>query len=154
LFGWQVPEPSHVSALSQTVSLDEPHDVPALANVSVGHAPATHVSAESHWPALPRHSVPFGSLLMAQLPAPSHVSALSQIESAPDPHDVPELVWFGWQVPLPLHVSGSSHSVSLDEPHVVPDASKASAGQLPAPSQVSATSQAPWSARHSTEVGS
>jgi hypothetical protein len=116
---WQVPDPSQVSALSQTVSLDEPHEVPEVAKPFAGHEPATHVSATSHWPALPRQSVPFASLFDWQVPEPSHVSALSQIVSLADPHEAPALSRLPTHEPA-LHVSGLSQSVSELEPHEVP----------------------------------
>src|SRR5204863_264807 len=62
--------------------------------------------------------------------------------------------WLVWQEPPPLHVSGLSQTVSALLPHVVPAGSKLSEGQLPAPSQFSATSHSPAAARHCVVAGS
>src|SRR6185295_14446490 len=111
-----------VSGLSQTVSEPLPHGVPEGSNVSVGHAPA-----------------------------PSQDSATSQ-SPASARHTVVVGSLFAWQLPVALQVSGLSQTVSDPLPHAVPDGSYPSAGHAPAPSQDSATSQSPASARHTVVV--
>src|SRR5262249_10165249 len=100
------------------------------------------------------HGVPDGWKLFAgQLPAPSHVSATSQ-SPAEARHTVVVGSGFVWHDPVALHVSGLSQTVSELLPHGVPDGWKPFAGQLPAPSHISATSQSPAAARHTVVVGS
>jgi hypothetical protein len=115
----------HVSGLSQTVSVELPHAVPGGLKPSAGQLPApSHFSSTSHSPAAARQTVVVGSLLSFA------------------------------HCPVALHVSGLSHTVSVVSPHCVPAGSKPSAGQLPAPSQFSGTSQAPASGRQTVVVGS
>jgi len=61
---------------------------------------------------------------------------------------------FTKQVPVALHVSGLSQTESLGSPQAVAAGSNESTGQAPEPSQSSATSQSPASARHSRVLGS
>jgi hypothetical protein len=56
--------------------------------------------------------------------------------------------------PAPLHVSAWLHNDSPWSPHAKPDGRKPSAGQLPAPSHFSTTSQSFTAARHVNVVGS
>jgi Arc/MetJ family transcription regulator len=124
LFTTHEPEALHVSGLSQTVSLALPHAVPVGSNASAGHAPAP-----------------------LQFSATSHSPASAR-------HRTVVGSLFARHVPVELHESGLSQTVSLALPHAVPEGSNTFAGQLPAPSQFSATSHAPASARHTTDVGS
>jgi hypothetical protein len=124
LFTKQLPLPSHVSALSHTVSDALPQLVPLGSNASAGHDPApSHCSAISHSPASDRHVTVLGSL-------------------------------FTKQAPLPSQLSGLSHTVSDALPQLVPLGSNASAGHDPTPSHISATSHSPASDRHVTVLGS
>jgi hypothetical protein len=119
-----VPVALQVSGLSQTVSDELPHAVPAGAKASAGQLPApSQFSGTSHAPALARQTVVPGSLL-------------------------------GWHTPFASQVSGLSQTVSDELPHAVPAGAKASAGQLPAPSQFSGTSHAPALARQTVVPGS
>jgi hypothetical protein len=114
-----------VSGLSQAVSVELPHAVPAGSKPSAGQLPApSQFSGTSHAPVSARHSVVVGSLLSFA------------------------------HCPVALHVSGLSHTVSVVSPHCVPAGSNPSAGQLPAPSQFSGTSHAPASARQTVVPGS
>jgi hypothetical protein len=185
-FGPHVPAPSHVSGLSQTVSLGSPHVVPVTAAASAGQLPApSQLSAASHSSTAGRQLVVDGSWLERHVPAASQLSGSSHDVSAGSPQVVPvgakesaghapapshcsatshapasarhSVVvgsLFARQEPDALHVSGLSQTVSLALPHAVPDGSNASAGHAPAPLQFSATSHAPASARHTTDVGS
>jgi hypothetical protein len=174
------PSPSHVSALSHTLSLSSPHAVPASSNESPGQPPfPSQYSGTSHSPASARQIVFVSSWRGSHEPFASHVSALShhaRARVAARSAFVLELVGgasafavavfrdvavtgvrrqiavFGSklsrQPPLPSHVSGSSQTVSDWSPHGLSAGSNASAGQFPSPSQYSATSQSPASARH------
>jgi len=122
LFDRQVPEPLQVSGLSQTVSLELPQAVAAGLNPSAG-----------------------------QEPAPSQLSATSQSPAAAR-HTVVVGALFAKQVPVASQVSGALQVVEVGSPQPVPLGSNTSAGQEPAPSQYSATSQSPASARHSVVV--
>jgi hypothetical protein len=98
--------------------------------------------------------VPAGTNKSAgQPPEPSQFSATSQAPAS-ERHTTLVGSRLLRQLPLALHVSGLSQAVSLALPHAVPEGSNASAGHAPAPLQFSATSQAPASARHTTDVGS
>src|SRR5262245_30258725 len=101
-----------MSALSHRPSPESPHAVPANANAFAGQLPApSQLSATSHSPAAPRHSVVVGSKFAAQPPEPSHVSALSHTVSLGSPHAVPAgSKAFAGQLPAPSHLSATSHS--------------------------------------------
>jgi hypothetical protein len=141
-------------------------------------------SATSQAPASARHTTVVGSLFATQVPDALHVSGLSQTVSlalhTPCPQarmrrrDMRRRVAILRDVAgagigtthhrrrLVVHDTGTRRiarvrivaTVSLALPHAVPAGSNASAGHAPAPSQFSATSQAPASARHKTVVGS
>jgi hypothetical protein len=84
----------------------------------------------------------------SHVPLPSHSSSVQVSPSSV--HGVPGDSLFAWQALLPSQVSEFVQSVSLGSPHGVPDVSKPSAGQSSfTPSQFSATSHSPVSARHS-----
>src|SRR5262245_14222505 len=72
-----------------------------------------------------------------QVPAPSQVSARSQVLSAGLPQGVAAATRFDWHVPAPSQVSAWLHAESLGSPHAVPAAVRC-CWQVPAPSQVSA----------------
>jgi hypothetical protein len=115
----------------------------------------SQVSATSQVPALARHSVVLGSTAsVGQLTfTPSQDSGASH-RSVAERHTVVDGSMFVWQTPALSQVSASSQSVSELLPQAVPLASKASAGQAPAPSHFSSTSHSPASERHVTVFGS
>jgi hypothetical protein len=123
LFELQVPAPSQVSAPLHTVLVESPHAVPAVLKPFAG-----------------------------QLPAPSQNSATSH-EPLAARHWTVVAALFGLHVPVPSQVSGALQTELVESPHAVPAGLKPFAGQLPAPSQNSATSQAPLAARHCVVEG-
>src|SRR5262249_23551699 len=115
-----VPVPSQVSAPLQTVLVGSPHAVPLALKP-----------------------------LARQLPAPSHVSAASHWPPA-DRQTTVFAATFVLHEPAPSQVSAPLQSVFVGSPQAVPLALKPFAGQLPAPSHVSATSHWPLADRQTT----
>jgi hypothetical protein len=96
------------------------------------------------------HGDPFGFCASAgQLPAPSQLSAASHWPAAVR-HTTVFDAKFGRHVPAPSQVSAPLQTVLVGSPQAVPLDLKPFAGQLPAPSHVSATSHWPLAERHTT----
>jgi len=139
----------HVSGFVHSVSLESPHETPALA-LFAAHAPLPlHVSGFVHSVSLGSpHEAPALALFARHVPLPLQLSGSVHSVSLGSPHEVPAVSSFTRHVPIPLQVSGFVQSVSVPLPHAVPEADRTSAGQVPLePVQVSAGSHTP-PARH------
>jgi hypothetical protein len=153
----QVPEPSHVSASSQSVLEGSPQTLPAGLKPSAGQVVAdpSQVSTASHWPFAARQVVPLGFRLLRHAPAPSQVSGSSQALLALLPQAVPPdlTLSLGQVLALPSQVSARSHPPAAAARQTVPAPTTASPGQVVTePAQVSATSQPPATAGRQTKL--